>query len=98
MQWFRFLHKDHRASHCTKTITNTNSDKQTDDDKYKSIKLSKSTNTDKAASITKPCNYKIKVKKEFMTLNNRIEQMENEDSDLNNSDGGDKEKSHFQFE
>ena len=33
----------------------------------------------------------------FTTFNTKIEDMDNEKSDLNNSDDGDKEKSHFQF-
>ena len=38
------------------------------------------------------------MKKVFTTLNNIIEEMDNEDSDLTDSDDDDKEKSHFQFE
>ena len=34
----------------------------------------------------------------FITLNNIIEEMDNDDSDLNNSDDDEKEKSQFQFE
>ena len=34
----------------------------------------------------------------FKTLNARIEDMDNEDSDLTNSDDDDEEKSYFQFE
>ena len=43
-------------------------------------------------------NYQIETKKSFKTLNNRIEEMENEDSDLTDSDDDDKEKSHLQFD
>ena len=35
-------------------------------------------------------NYQIETKKSFKTLNNRIEEMENEDSDLTDSDDDDK--------
>ena len=76
MQCFRCLHESHPASHYTKTFTKTNS-KQSDDKKYKLIKSSNSSKTSKAASITKPCNSQIEMKKAFTTLNTRIEEMEN---------------------
>ena len=69
-----------------KTITNTNSDKQSDDEKSKSSKSIKSAKINKAASITKLRNYQIKTKKEFTTLNTIIEEIDNEESDLTNSD------------
>ena len=94
MQWFISLQKSHPASHYTKTFTKTNS-KQSDDKKYKLIKSSNSSKTSKAASITKPCNSQIEMKKAFTTLNYRIEGMDNEDSDFTNLDDDDDEKSHF---
>ena len=81
-----------------KIVTNTNSEKQSDDEKYKSSKSSKSTNTNKASSITKLRNSQTKMKKVFTALNNRIEDIDNEGSDLTDSDDDDEEKSHFQFE
>ena len=81
-----------------KAVTNTKSEKQIDEGKYNSIKSSKSTKTSKAASITKFHNSQIKMKKSFTTLNSIIEDMDNEDSDLTNSDEDDEENSHFQFE
>ena len=59
--------------------------KNIDDEKSKYSKSSYSTNTSKAASITKRCNYQIKIKKVFTTFNTIIEEMENEDSDLTDS-------------
>ena len=53
MQGFICLYRVNSLSHSTKTITNTNSDKQSGDDKYKSIKSIDSTKTNKSASITK---------------------------------------------
>ena len=38
------------------------------------------------------------MEKSFTTLNARIEEMGNEESDLSNSDDDGKEKSHFQFD
>ena len=38
------------------------------------------------------------MEKAFTTLNTRIEEIENEDSDLTDSDDDDKENPHFQFE
>ena len=43
-------------------------------------------------------NYLIKMKKLFTILNTRIEEMENEDSDLIDSDDNNKEDSHLPFE
>ena len=34
LQWFRCLHKVQQASYCTKTISNANSYKKSDDKKY----------------------------------------------------------------
>ena len=98
MQCFRCLQNGHLESHCKKTVTNIKSEKQSDEKKYKSSKSSKFTKTSKAASITKLQNPHIKMKKEFITVNPIIEDMDNEDSDLTNSDDNDIEKSHFQFE
>ena len=95
MQCFICLQKGHPGSHCTKNIINTN---KSDDDKFKSSKSSKSTNTSKAAGLKKLCNSQIKIKKSFTTLNTIIEEMENEDSEFTDSDDDDEEKSHFQFE
>ena len=57
-----------------------------------------STKTSKSGSITKLRNSHIKTKNAFTTLNKRIEETENKDSDLNDPDGDGKEKSHFQFQ
>ena len=80
MQCFKYLQKGQPSLHFTKTITNTMSEKQGYGKKYKSSKSSNSTNTSKAGSITRLRNYQIKIKKEFTTLNTRIEETENEDS------------------
>ena len=95
MQCFRCLQKVRPSSHCTKTITNTKSDKKIDDEESKSSKPISTTNTSKADSITKLRNSQIKMEKSFTTLNTRIEYMENEDSDFTNSDNDEEEKSHF---
>ena len=86
MQCFRCLQKGHTASRCINKITNTNIGKQSDDGKSKSIKSRYSTKTNKAASITKLHNSRIKMKEVLSTLNTRIEAMYNEYSDLTNSD------------
>ena len=78
-------------------ITNTNSDKHSDGEKSKSSKSGKSRKNNKAESITKLPNYQIKKKKTFTTLNTRIEDMDNEDFDLTNSDDYGKERSHLLF-
>ena len=72
MQFFICLQKGHPSSHYTKTITNNNTDKKSDDIKYKSSKQNKSTKTSKASSITKLCNYQIRMKRSFTTLNIKI--------------------------
>ena len=77
MKYFRCFQKCHPSSNFTEKVTNKESEKQSDDDKYKSNKSSKSTKTSKATIITKPPNYQIKMKKVFTTLNNRIEEMDN---------------------
>ena len=77
MQCFRCLHNGDPATHCTKTFTNTTSEKQSDGDKYNLIKSSKSTKTIKVVSKTKLRNSRIKMKRSFTTLNTRIEEMEN---------------------
>ena len=56
------------------------SEKQGYGKKNKWIKSSNSTNTSKAESITKLHNYQFEIKKEFTTLNTKIEETENEDS------------------
>ena len=68
------------------------------DDKNKSSKSGKSTKTSKAAIITKLRNSQIKIKRSFTVLNSRIEEIDNEDSELTDLDYDDKEKSHLQFE
>ena len=80
-----------------KKNTNKNSEEQIDYSKYKSSKSSKYTKTRNTASITKLHNFQIKMKKAFITLNTIIEEMENEYSDLTNSDDDDEEKSHSSF-
>ena len=72
MQFFIYLQKGHPSSHYTKTITNNNTDKKSDDIKYKSSKQNKSTKTSKASSITKLYNYQIRMKRSFTTLNIKI--------------------------
>ena len=52
MQYFRCLQKGRPASHCTKIVTKTKIEKQSDDNKSKLIKSSNPTKTSKAASIT----------------------------------------------
>ena len=59
-----------------KKFTNTNSDKQSDDDRYKSSKPGKFTETSKVESITKIYEYEIKNKKALTTLNTKIEDMD----------------------
>ena len=61
-----------------KTIANTKSDKQSDENKSESSKSSRYTKTIKASSITRLRNSQIKTKKAFIALNTRIEEMENE--------------------
>ena len=61
IQCFIYLQKGHPASHCTKTVTNTKSEKKSDENKSKSHKSSKSTKAIKAASITKLRNYHIQI-------------------------------------
>ena len=56
MQYLRCLQKGHPQPHFTKTITNTKSDKEIDDKKSKSSKLSKPTKNIKAESIKNICN------------------------------------------
>ena len=70
----------------TKTITNSKSGKQSDDRVSKFIKLSKSTKNIKAASITNICKPQMKMKRAFTTLNAKHKEMNNEDSDLTDSD------------
>ena len=62
MQYFRCSQKDYRASHCIKTVTNTNSEKQSDDKKYKLSESISSTKTEREASITKLHNYPVIIK------------------------------------
>ena len=57
-----------------------------------------STKTIKAASITNIFNSNIIMESSFTTLSTVIEDMENEDSDLIDSDNDDEENSHLQFE
>ena len=57
--------------HISQKKINTNSDKKIDDKKSNSIKPIKSTKNNKAVSITKLCNFQIKIKESFTTLNYR---------------------------
>ena len=94
IQWFRCLQKCNPSSNYTEKVTNKKSEKQSDDDKYKFNKSSNSTKTSKATITTKLPNYQIKMKKAFTTLNNRIEDMDNKDYDLTDSED-DGNKSHI---
>ena len=69
-------------------MTNTRS-KKSHDGEYRSIKLSKSTKTSKALSITKIVKSQIKIKKLFTILNKKTEEMDNEDFDFTDSDDDD---------
>jgi hypothetical protein len=79
--------KGHPSSHCP------NKDKDSDDKSLssKSSKTSKSSKST-AKSITKT---QKRLKKSFATLSSKIDELENEDSDISASDSGD-ENSHFQ--
>jgi hypothetical protein len=79
--------KGHSSSHCP------DKDKDNDDKSVssKSSKTSKSSKASKAKSITKT---QKRLKKSFATLSSKIDELENEDSDISESDSGD-ENSHF---
>ena len=99
MQYFRWLRKVHPSSNCTKTITNTKSGKKSDDGKSKLSKSRSSAKNSKSESINKLCKSHFKTKKALTTLNKKIEEMNNKDSDLTDSyDDDDEENPHLQFE
>jgi hypothetical protein len=87
--------KGHPSTHCPdkkkKSKSSTSSSKTTEDDASRSSKSSKSS----VKSITK---MQKKLKKSFATMQSKIEELDNDNSDLTDSESDDEETSHFQFQ